>query len=215
MSVKAVINGNETQLRELFTRLAVTGVPIAAVDIYQGRNRVVKYRFGDRLVNIKAFRVPIWINRIIYGFIRKSKAQRSYEYAKKLRTMGIPTPEPLGYLEVRKGCLLSQSYYVCEQIEGVRDMRNIFEYRDVSNLLADVAHLIVRMHNQGIWMKDFTPGNLLWRPSRDGHYDLFLVDINRMAFNVTDKRKLDRCFAQLSEGHEMVEKMLRAFYRRG
>ena len=50
-------------------------------------------------VNFKAFKIPNIFNQIAYRFFRKSKAQRSFEYAKKLIELGIGSPKPLAFFE--------------------------------------------------------------------------------------------------------------------
>ena len=62
--------------------------------------KIVKIR-GKKLV-VKSFKTPNFIKRIIYTFFRKSKARRSYEYAKILSTQNIKTPQPVAYYEIKK-----------------------------------------------------------------------------------------------------------------
>ena len=48
-----------------------------------GNRNIIKIINIDGVdLNIKAFKIPNLINRIAYNFFRKSKAQRSFEYAK-------------------------------------------------------------------------------------------------------------------------------------
>ena len=42
---------------------------------------------------------PNFINSLIYGYLRKSKAQRSFEYAKILLSKNIGTPQPFAFYE--------------------------------------------------------------------------------------------------------------------
>ena len=48
------------------------------------RNKVKYFMLNRELVNIKSFKIPVFINRIIYRYFRKSKARRSFEYAQIL-----------------------------------------------------------------------------------------------------------------------------------
>ena len=63
------------------------------------RNKIKLFSFGETKLNVKSFKVPMLINRIIYGTFRKSKARRSFEFAKRLITLGIKSPEPIAYYE--------------------------------------------------------------------------------------------------------------------
>lgn len=201
--------------RPLAESLAAEGLPSDATMIYDGRrNKVVKLRREGRLLNVKAFRVPNIFNRIAYGWLRKSKARRSYEHAIRLRNLGFNTPEPLAYVE-EPGVLFGRSYYVCQQLEGFGDMRHIETVdTDVQARLADdLGALMARLHDAGVWMKDFSQGNLLHRPVAKGHHEFFLIDINRMAFDVTDRRKLMLNFRTITDDGRFLRMLARAYAR--
>lgn len=80
--------------------------------IHQGRNELREMRREGLDLVVKSFRVPNLPNRLAYGLLRPSKAQRSYEYAALLREAGIGSPEPVAYYTERAGLLFSRSYYV-------------------------------------------------------------------------------------------------------
>ena len=64
------------------------------------RNTIKLFFVDDRLtLNIKSFKKPFIINQIIYGYLRKSKAKRSFEHAKILIDKGIGTPNPIAFSE--------------------------------------------------------------------------------------------------------------------
>ena len=65
--------------------------------IYKGRNELKEIEYNGVNMVIKSFRIPNIINRIAYGFLRPSKAKRSYEYAHMILEKGIGTPVPVGY----------------------------------------------------------------------------------------------------------------------
>ena len=80
--------------------------------IYEARNQIKKFRVQDIDVVVKRYKVPICINRIIYAFFRPSKAKRAYDYAMFLLSKGIRTPEPIAYIEVKKGLFFYQGYFI-------------------------------------------------------------------------------------------------------
>ena len=65
----------------------------------------------------------------------------------------------------------------------------------VSNRVVILMHsqgpggLYARVAQKGVFFKDFTQGNVLFRRHGDG-YQFALVDINRMEFGVTDRHRL-------------------------
>ena len=80
--------------------------------IYSARNVLREFTWEGIDVVVKKYKVPIFINRIAYGLIRKSKAHRSYEYALKLLDRHIRTPQPIAYIEEYSCGLLTDSYLV-------------------------------------------------------------------------------------------------------
>ena len=90
--------------------------------IYEGRNVLKRFNIEGCELVVKSFKVPFFVNRVIYTLFRKSKARRSYEYAFEILKRGSNTPEPLGYIEEYKHGLLSHSYSV-SAYSGASDIR--------------------------------------------------------------------------------------------
>ena len=55
----------------------------------QDRNSLKLFQLEDKTINVKSFRIPNIVNQIAYRFFRKSKAQRSYEYANRLIDLNV------------------------------------------------------------------------------------------------------------------------------
>ena len=64
------------------------------------RNTIKKINIENLVVNIKRFKSPNIFNKIVYTFFRSSKANRSYNYAKKLIDNGIMSPKPIGFYDI-------------------------------------------------------------------------------------------------------------------
>lgn len=171
----------------LMNTLAAGEIPSGAIEIYRGRNVVAK--LPEEGINIKAYKVPGLVKGLIYGLLRKPKALRAYDNAFELLRLGIRTPEPLGVLVERKAGRLSRSFFVSRQLEGWSELRGAEKRSDFAGLVKTLAEFIFDMHRKGVYMKDMTPGNVLFRT--DGsNFELALVDINRMSFGVTDMQLL-------------------------
>lgn len=152
------------------------------------RNTIKLFKVDESLtLNIKSFRKPILINRIIYKYFRKSKARRSYEYASVLLKNDIGTPKPIAFKENSNFVGLQDSYYVCEHIFCDLTYRELVEtdYPDGENILRQFVHFTYKMHKNGIEFKDHSPGNTLISNNNDGTYSFYLVDLNRMNFHLT------------------------------
>lgn len=187
---------------EMVERIAGGFLPADAEVIYEGRNTLWRCEIDGRQVIVKKFRRPNVINRLVYTTFRQSKAHRSFSNALKLLGLGFATPQPLAYAEVRRGLLLGESYYICEVCQG--DEMRWWERRpDVEPLLKDFGADIARLHNAGVWHKDFSPGNILATRHDDGHYTFSYIDLNRMAFGVTNHKKLMSMFGTLNEEEEV------------
>jgi hypothetical protein len=101
------------------------------------RNKIKTFDLGEITLNIKSFKVPNFVNKVVYAFFRPSKARRSYEFANILVEKEIGTPAPIAYFENFKGVLLD-SYYVCEQVYPdltFRELTNDFDYPEHETIL--------------------------------------------------------------------------------
>lgn len=150
------------------------------------RNIIKLFDLNGKTINIKSFKVPNLINKIVYRYFRKSKARRSFEYATILLEKGIGTPEPIAYLENFNIVGLKDSYYVSEQLQcdlTYRELVEIPDYPDHDNILRQFTRFSFELHEKGIEFIDHSPGNTLIKKNNDGNYDFFLVDLNRMEFH--------------------------------
>ena len=150
------------------------------------RNKIKLFEFDNTLVNVKSFKVPNLVNRIVYKFVRKSKARRSFEYANRLIELGIGTPQPIAFAEKYTSLGLGRSFYVCEHLKvdlTFRELVEIDNYPDYSNILHQFMQFCFLLHEKGIEFLDHSPGNTLIKKVGEGKYDFFLVDLNRMNFH--------------------------------
>lgn len=193
-NIKVVINKKYEHLRPL---IAAVPEKIAASEgsvIYRGRNTIVRMDVGGLDLAVKSFRIPILPNRIAYSWFRTGKARRSFENAEELGRLGIDTPEPIAYIEEYRFGLLRHSYYICKMEEDARDIRLWQQIPDNEPLLRALAAFMVELHKKGVYHRDFSPGNILYRRLEDGSYRFMLIDINRMSFGVHDPELLYRNF---------------------
>lgn len=192
----------DAAVRELAGRIVRGGLPVGAEIIYEGRNRVARVRCGGRALIVKEFCQPNVINRYVYTTLRRSKARRSLENACRLQDMGFGTAAPVAWMEARRGICLHLSYYISEEVQG-RDMRFLDRNEDLGELLPALAAEMGRLHSSGVWHKDLSPGNVLYRREGEG-FRFYYIDLNRMEFGVHEAGKLLRNFGQLAETRHVV-----------
>ncbi len=175
----------------------------------EGERNTIKNVTAQNLdLNIKSFKVPHLVNRIVYSFFRKSKAKRSFEYANDLIKKGINTPKPYAYFEYSDLNLLHKSYYVSEQLSydlTYRELTTDLNYPDYDTILREFTRFTFDLHEKGVNFLDHSPGNTLIKKNKNtGKYDFYLVDLNRMNFHVMSFEDRMKNFAKLTSRKDMV-----------
>ncbi len=173
------------------------------------RNKIKIIKVNDRELNIKSFKVPHLANQIVYKFFRKSKAQRSFEYANKLTELGVGTPEPIAYFEYTTLLFFKRSFYVSENLDcdfTYRELTKDFNIPDYDNILRAFTRFTYSLHQKNILFLDHSPGNTLIKKNGDS-YDFYLVDLNRMLFKPLDFETRIKNFSKLTIHKSMVEVM--------
>ncbi len=176
----------------------------------QDRNKIKCFETEYGItVNVKAFKIPNLVNKVVYRFFRKSKAQRSFEYAQHLQKNGLGTPQPLAYLEAKSLLCFGKSYYVCEHIEAdytYRDFTKDFTIPNYEEILRAFTRFTFKLHENNILFLDHSPGNTLIK-LEDGEPNFYLVDLNRMLFKPLSLDERIKNFARLTTHKKMVELM--------
>ncbi|ULC58701.1 Kdo domain containing protein [Flaviramulus sp. BrNp1-15] len=175
----------------------------------QDRNSLKLFNLSDKLINVKSFRVPNIINQIAYKFFRKSKAQRSFEYANKLVELNIGTPQPIAYYEFTTPFLFKKSYYVSEQQEcdlTYRELTTDLNYSNHEAILRAFTRFTFQLHEKGVHFLDHSPGNTLIKINNE-NYKFYLVDLNRMEFKPLNFETRIKNFSRLTIHKSMVEVM--------
>lgn len=188
------------------------GTDSDARQIYRGARNTL-YDVADsegHHLCVKHFRKAKFPNSYIYTTLRHSKARRSYEHAGRLLSLGFLTPRPLAWSERRKGLKLLDSYYICEYLDlpNIRDWGSL---PDAETLIDALGAYMVSLHRAGVYHRDFSPGNILVERLPEGKYRFYLVDINRMNFGVTDRKKLMSMFRSISLDPDDTTRLARAY----
>lgn len=175
----------------------------------QDRNSIKLFKIRDMIFNVKSFKVPNFINQIVYRFFRKSKAQRSYEYANKLKKLDIGTPDPVAYYEFKTAFLFKKSFYISEHLNydfTYRELTKDLNYPDHENILRAFTRFTYNLHEKGVNFLDHSPGNTLIK-KKDSLYHFYLVDLNRMEFRSMPFKDRIKNFSRLTTHKSIVETM--------
>ncbi|HEY9185231.1 MAG TPA: Kdo domain containing protein [Salegentibacter sp.] len=178
-------------------------------EIYgNGKRNIIKlFDLNGEQINIKSFKVPNAINKIAYRFFRKSKAERSYNYAQILRRKGIGTPTPIAYVEKTTSLQFLNSYYVSQQLKADLTFREInLNQEGHEAILRAFTRFTFYLHEQEVEFLDHSPGNTLINLN-EGDYKFFLVDLNRMNFGKLNFTQRMMNFSRLTPNRDMIRIM--------
>lgn len=173
------------------------------------RNQIRIFPHQGKEINIKSFKVPNAINKIAYRFLRKSKAERSFEYAHHLLSKGIGTPYPIAYAEEKNGFGFRRSFYISEHLQSDLTYRTLVQeshFPEWEKILRAFTRFTFMLHEKQIEFLDHSPGNTLIRKEGEG-YLFSLVDLNRMNFKKLTLEERMKNFSRLTPRKDMVEIM--------
>ena len=174
-----------------------------------GRNTIKLFDLDGEQINIKSFKVPNFINQVVYNFFRKSKAQRSFEYATKLLNLGIGTPTPIAFCERPSIFLFKSSYYISQHLNcdlTYRELTTNLDYPDSDSIIRAFTRFTYDLHQKGVNFLDHSPGNTLITKTGDS-YHFSIVDLNRMKFGEMDFNTRIKNFAKLTIHKTIIEIM--------
>lgn len=168
-----VINPKYTFLTDFVRQLEIPGNFFkmdSCTILHDGRNKIALYDIEGVKIVVKSFGHISLPNKIIYGRFRKSKAQRAYEFAVKLKQAGISTPEEVAYIEVRRGGLLSESFYISLYTD-YKSMLPLFykrtltpeEFSHITPLLDSLSQFLHKVHQAGVLHNDLNYTNILYK----------------------------------------------------
>jgi len=172
--------------------------------IFKDRNEVKVFEEQGYELNVKAFKLPNLINRYVYVYLRGSKAARSFRNALRFLDYGASTPTPVAWVECLEGGKLRESYYVSLNYKTDFDLRAVLNNKvaDSKNVLLQwVRFTWSKLHKNGIYHLDYSPGNTLIQKV-GGSYHFAVVDLNRMKFLPVGFEMGIRNFRQLDTDEE-------------
>jgi len=153
--------------------------------IHNARNQLKIVEIDGLKLVVKSFKVPNLLNKIVYTFLRDSKAKKSYDNAIRLEELHISTPQPVAYLEFYRAGLLNESYFITLLEEYDFTIREVFHHKvkNTDEILKQFTKFTYDIHCKGVWHVDYSLGNILIT-QKDKTYRFALVDINRMEFKI-------------------------------
>lgn len=209
-TTKIIINPKFRHLESFIKSLPETFETSGEV-IYNGRNQIRLYERNEVKIAVKRYKIPLLVSRVHYTLFRPSKAKRAYEYAVALEKMGFDTPAPIAYIEISNNGIFERGYFASEMVDAkVVRFWEEENPEELKQLLAEFAAYTARLHDNGILHLDYSPGNILYR-KENGHFRFYLIDINRMRFNITDRDLLMRNFERITPNPDILRSLAREY----
>ena len=175
-------------------------------------NLVLRANLFGRDALIKRYDLPRDLDRFKY-LIRDSRGRRAWAAARTLTGLGIPTPEPLGFLEIYEGRIAMRSYVITEFLADAVSTykwtktnyhRRPQEWQE--QFRRDLAASLLALYDRGIYHADTkTPNLLMTHPDDAARRQLFWIDLECVNAGVTPSR------------HEIIRNLvqLNGSFRRG
>jgi hypothetical protein len=140
---------------------------------------------------IKLFRPPGPARRFLQRK-KSDKALRSWNGAHELLRRGIFTPVPIAFFHDSNDPLGAESWYISDEFSGSFSARNAFtsfsggadrfEGMKSGELYDQIAIFLRKMHERGVYFRDLSAGNLLFRFGKDKAVEFALIDTARAKF---------------------------------
>lgn len=167
--------------------------------IHNGRNQLRRISYEGTDYVVKRFGRPHIVNRWVYGLLRPSKALRAYRNGLLYLKIGVSTPEPVGYMNVRRGLAFGESYLVTLRSDCPYRYEDLFSFESgqADNVLREVGRVTAVLHEHGLAHKDYGRANILFAIDPAGRVRLDIVDLNRMAVGKLDMRAGCKNFERL------------------
>ncbi len=189
--MKVVINDQYKDCKELvdFLENLDTRFNQKGTDMHIARNSIKSFWISDlgREVVVKKYKKPIAVQRVVYTFFRKTKAERAYLNGLKMIELSVDTPIPIAYAEQKSVGLIEYCYFICEKSTDDSLEPLILLDKPLDEQLAmSTARFFIDLHSKGIIHNDLNGGNILYHQNGDSDYHFSLIDNNRMEF--TDRK---------------------------
>jgi hypothetical protein len=170
------------------------------------RIRVIRATLLGHDALIKRYDVHTLADRIKYRW-RASRARRAWAAAHTMRTIGIPTPDPLGFAEVKQGRAVTQSYFITRFLP---DASSVYRWLKVNyrrqteewkaGFRADLLRVFLAIYRAGLYHADTKLPNLLVRHADDAERrEFYWTDLECVAAGVApSRRKIVRNLIQMN-----------------
>lgn len=106
-----------------------------------------------------------------------------------LLKIGVGTPQPVGYMNIRSGLLFDKSYYISLLSTCPYIYDNLFtqQFDYAEEVFRAIGKVTARLHEHGYAHKDYGRANILFQKTPNG-ITIEIVDLNRMYIGPIDMK---------------------------
>lgn len=131
-----------------------------------------------------------------------SRGKRVWKVANGLVSRSIPTPQPIAFLEQRKGRFLIKSFFITQKIDQALPLSTLLQKglshtltatpKRKNELLQQGAYTVRKMHERGVWHRDLKSSNILVQGKAGQKEKLYLVDLDstRIKKRIKEENKI-------------------------
>lgn len=204
MAKKIIISPEYEHLREFLTALPETFDSSGKL-LYEGRNVVRSITVDGEELIVKRYRRPHVVQCLSYSYFTTSKAERAYDYARRLRESGFSTPREVAYIELKSNTLLTYSFFV--SLPDYRPpLSQLLRRPDFSRVCVDqLARFVASLHENGVIYSDLNLTNILYSVDDQEQYQFALIDTNRARFEYPSHRQAVEDLIRLSYEHDFLK----------
>jgi tRNA A-37 threonylcarbamoyl transferase component Bud32 len=147
------------------------------------------YRWPDEkgAMYVKKYRCA-GLKLFIQTLLQVNRAQKSWRTGRYLLTRGIPTPQPVFYIQRRVSVFKSEHIVATLEVQNSQSLRdyvnsNFSENRltrgEKDKFISHAAEFLACLHRVGVYHGDLTARNILVAPRENGSGErLFLIDLD-------------------------------------
>ncbi len=148
-------------------------------------------------VLLKRYDLTSWLARLKY-LHRPSRARRAWAAARALQGLGIPTPEPLGYLEIRERGFPVRNYIITQFMGDAVSVREWIKSRYMrmdepvrQSFRSALIESVMNLYRNGVYHADTKVANLLVEhPEDDARRIFYWIDLECVRFDVRYTRRM-------------------------
>jgi tRNA A-37 threonylcarbamoyl transferase component Bud32 len=171
---------------------------------------ILKGRLGNtkETLIIKIFKRPHFFDQVKYLF-RPPRSRKEWQIGKKLSYLGIPTPSLVAYIALRRWGVLTKDIIAFREISDAEPLIKWIEINFIKKplpfferqeVVGTLGRFVRRIHDQGIFSKDFHQGNILIKTEPMTPPLFYLIDLHAIRIKKeTTRRDRIKMLAQFND----------------